>query len=33
LATLTTGRGRSGLAEAKAQQVEIVRLLESRGAR
>lgn len=33
LATLTTGRGGSGSAEAKAQQAEIVRLLESRGAR
>lgn len=32
LATLTTGRGGSGSAEAKAQQIEIVRLLESHGA-
>jgi ankyrin repeat protein len=33
LATLTTGRGGSGSAEAKAQQVEIVRLLKEHGAR
>ena len=33
LATLATGRGGSGSAEAKAQQVEIVRLLENHGAR
>jgi ankyrin repeat protein len=33
LATLTTGRGGSGSAEAKAEQAEIVRLLESHGAR
>jgi Ankyrin repeats (many copies) len=33
LATLTTGRGGSGSSEAKAQQGEIVRLLEQRGAR
>jgi ankyrin repeat protein len=32
LATRTTGRGGSGSPEAKAQQVEIVRLLEQRGA-
>ena len=32
LATLTTGRGGSGSPEAKAQQVEIVRLLEQHGA-
>ena len=30
LATLTTGRGGSGSAESKAQQAEIVRLLEER---
>ena len=33
LATLTTGRGGSGLAEAKLQQEEIVRLLKQYGAR
>jgi Ankyrin repeats (many copies) len=33
LATLTTGRGGSGSAEAKARQVEIVRLLKEQGAR
>lgn len=33
LATLTTGRGGSGSAEAKAQQAEIVRLLKQHGAR
>jgi ankyrin repeat protein len=33
LAMLTTGRGGSGSAEAKAQQVEIVRLLKQHGAR
>jgi hypothetical protein len=33
LAMLTTGRGGSGSAEAKAQQVEIVRLLKEHGAR
>ena len=33
LATLTTGRGGSGSVEAKAQQVEIVRLLKEHGAR
>lgn len=33
LAMLTTGRGGSGSAEAKAQQGEIVRLLEQHGAR
>jgi len=33
LATLTTGRGGSGSAEAKAEQGEIVRLLEQHGAR
>lgn len=33
LAMMTTGRGGSGSNEAKAQQVEIVRLLEQRGAR
>ena len=32
LATLTTGRGGSGSPEAKAQQAEIVRLLEQHGA-
>jgi ankyrin repeat protein len=32
LATLHTGRGGSGSAEAKAQQAEIVRLLEQHGA-
>jgi hypothetical protein len=33
LATLTTGRGGSGSDEAKAQQIEIVRLLKQHGAR
>src|SRR5215470_11056796 len=33
LASMTTGRGGSGSAEAKAQQGEIVRLLEQHGAR
>jgi len=33
LATLTTGRGGSGSAEAKAEQIEIVRLLKQHGAR
>jgi hypothetical protein len=33
LATRTTGRGGSGSVEAKAEQVEIIRLLKQRGAR